>query len=149
MAGDGNALEITVAQNDQWKCTITNTRNAGTIEVTKKVVAADGVAEQGRFDLTVDGAVKADDVQDGGSTGSVGVPIGKHSVGEAAGAGTALGDYSARIACSAPGRDAVAGDGNALEVTVALGDQWKCTITNTRKPQPKRAESRADASHRR
>ena len=27
--------------------------------------------------------------------------------------------------------------GNALEVTVAKGDQWKCTITNTRKPQPK------------
>ena len=104
----------------------------GTIEVTKKVVAAAGVAEQGRFDLTVDGAVKADDVQDGGSTGAVELPIGKHTVGEAAGAGTALGDYSARIACSAPGRDAVAGDGNALEITVAQNDQWKCTITNTR-----------------
>ena len=137
VAGDGNALEITVAQNDQWKCTITNTRNAGAIEVTKKVVAADGVAEQGRFDLTVDGAVKADDVQDGGSTGAVGVPTGKHTIGEAAGAGTALGDYSARIACSAPGRDAVPSESNALEVTVAKGDQWKCTITNTRKPQPK------------
>ena len=82
----------------------------GTIEVTKKVVAAAGVAEQGRFDLTVDGAVKADDVQDGGSTGAVTLPIGKHTVGEAAGAGTALGDYSGRIECSAPGRDAVAGD---------------------------------------
>ena len=79
----------------------------GTIEVTKQVVAADGVAEQGRFDLTVDGAVKADDVQDGGSTGAVTLPIGKHTVGEAAGAGTALGDYSGRIECSAPGRDAV------------------------------------------
>jgi hypothetical protein len=109
----------------------------GTIEVIKKVVAAEGVPEQGRFDLTVGGAVKADEIQNGGSTGAVEVPIGKHSVGEAAGAGTVLDDYSARIACSAPGRDDVAGDGNALEVTVALGDQWNCTITNTRRPQLK------------
>ena len=50
--------------------------------------------------LQVNGATKADDVGDGGTTGSVNVAVGSNpTVGEVAGAGTNLDDYESSIAC--------------------------------------------------
>ena len=103
------------------------------IEVTKHVVAADGVAETGKFDLTVDDAVKANDVGNGGTTGSLAVGVGDHTVAEKAGTGTSLSDYSSHVEC-VNGASKSEADGTSLKLTVALGDQWKCTVTNTRKP---------------
>jgi hypothetical protein len=118
----------------EWvKCYVTNTRDTGTVNVTKKVVAPAG--DTGRFNLLVDGAVKKADAGDGGTTGDVTVDTGSHTVGESAGTGTSLGDYTASTACvdTAHPQDPVDTDGS---LQVDKGDHWACTITNTRKTQP-------------
>ena len=50
------------------KCTVTNTRDKGSIKVVKDVVGVPGYTDGGRFDLLVDGQVKADEIADGGAT---------------------------------------------------------------------------------
>ena len=125
---------LTVAAGEKWQCTITNTRKAGQIEVTKHLVSP--VADGDTFDLLVDGAVKAAGVVDGGTTGWQTVKTGTHAVGEAAGAGTSLADYDSEVSCQdvAPGHTGTAsGLGTSLGgLNVANGDKWACTITNTR-----------------
>jgi hypothetical protein len=114
----------------EWvKCTVTNTRDTGTIKVTKKVVAPAG--DTGRFNLLVGGQVKAANVGDGGTTGVLAVPTGSYSVGETAGTATNLGDYASALACKDTAHgNAADNDGN---VQVKKGDAWECVITNTRK----------------
>src|SRR5688500_8525524 len=56
----------------EWvKCTVTNTRDRGSIKVVKDVAGVPGYADAGRFDLLVDGQVKADELADGGATPAV------------------------------------------------------------------------------
>jgi hypothetical protein len=137
----GNAVDndgtLNVAANDQWECVITNTRKTtpppptGTIKVTKKLVPA---TDSGKFNLLIDGAAKATNVGDGGTTGTQTVSLGSHTVGEAGGTGTSLLDYDQSLSCvdKAHG-NAVDNDGT---LNVAANDQWECVITNTRKSTP-------------
>jgi hypothetical protein len=99
-------------------CTITNTR-LPTLTV-EKVLAPS--TDSGRFDLQIDGTTKKADAGDGDSTGAVVVSIGQHTVGEAAGSGTDLSDYSSEIGgdCGSDGK-----------ITLVAGDEKTCTITNT------------------
>ena len=81
----------------------------------------------GRFNVFVDDA-RFPDVACGDTTGQVTSPAGNHTVREASGTGTSLGDYTSVI-----GGDCAA-DGS---ITVKAGDSATCTITNThRPPQP-------------
>ncbi|HKE81759.1 MAG TPA: hypothetical protein VKB54_20755 [Solirubrobacteraceae bacterium] len=121
----------------EWvKCWYTNTKNppppppTGTIKVTK---ALSPTTDAGRFNLLVDGQAKATDVGDGGTTGVVTVPAGAHTVGESAGTGTSLGDYSSSLSCTNTKGGATDNDGS---LDVANGDAWECLITNTRKSTP-------------
>ena len=128
---DPSTRKITFNLNwGEWvKCEVTNTRDTGTIKVTKKVVAPAG--DTGKFNLLVDGVAKASDVGDGGTTGVQSVTTGSHTVGETAGTGTSLANYAASTSCVDKAHPAPADtDGN---VAVAKGDQWECVITNTRK----------------
>jgi hypothetical protein len=112
----------------EWvKCYVTNTRDTGTIKVTKKLVPA---TDSGKFNLLIDGAAKATNVGDGGTTGTQTVATGTHSVGESAGTGTSLADYTSSTACV---DKAHGGTASGPTVNVAKGDQWECVITNTRK----------------
>ncbi|HEX9943512.1 MAG TPA: hypothetical protein VGG03_15980 [Thermoanaerobaculia bacterium] len=83
--------------------------------------------DPGRFNLRVDGTVKASAVGNGGSTGSLVVSAGTHTVSETAAAGTNLANYTTTIggACASNG-----------SVTVAAGQSKTCTITNVRKASP-------------
>ena len=107
---------------------VTNTRDTGTIKVTKKLVPA---TDGGKFNLLIDGQAKATNVGDGGTTGTQTVTTGAHTVGESAGTGTSLANYDATTSCVDKAHGGPADtDGN---VQVDKGDQWECVITNTRK----------------
>jgi Prealbumin-like fold domain len=131
----GNAVDndgtVQVDKGDAWECVITNTRKTGTIKVTKVLSPA---SDSGRFNLLVGGVVKKADVGDGGTTGVLTVNTGAYSVGETAGTGTSLADYSSSLACKDTAHgNAVDNDGT---LQVGYGDAWECVITNTRKTQP-------------
>src|SRR4029077_19506050 len=127
--GSGTSISgITVAKGDAVVCTFTNTRNTGTIEVKKTLVPS---SDAGTFDLSVDGAVKASGVGNGGTTGAVSVNTGTHAASEAAHAGTLIGDYTSTWSCSTNGGAATTGSGTSISgITVAKGDAVVCTFTN-------------------
>lgn len=88
-------------------------------------------ADDGRFDLRIDGAVVAPRVGDGGSTGPMSVAVGAHRVSATAAAGTDGRDYSFSFAegCSPDGR-----------VDLSLGEELTCTVVARRLPDPGETE---------
>ena len=91
----------------------------------RKVLSPAG--DPGRFNLRIDGTVRASGVGSGGSTGAIEVSAGTHTVSETAAPGTDLANYTRTI-----GGDCAPGG----SVTVAAGQSKTCTITNVRKPDP-------------
>jgi hypothetical protein len=117
----------------EWvKCYVTNTRDTGTIKVTKVLAPA---TDGGKFNLLVDGQAKATNVGDGGTTGVQTVLPGTHTVGESSGTGTDLANYDSTTSCVDKAHTAKPADTDG-SVVVAKGDQWECVITNTRKSTP-------------
>ena len=117
----------------EWtKCYVTNTRDTGTIKVTKKLVP---VTDSGKFNLLIDGQAKATNVGDGGTTGTQTVLPGTHTVAETAGTATDLSNYDASTSCVDKAHTAKPADTDG-SLAVANGDQWDCVITNTRKSTP-------------
>ena len=117
----------------EWvKCYVTNTRDTGTIKVTKKLVPA---TDGGKFNLLIDGQAKATNVGDGGTTGDQTVLPGTHTVGESAGTATDLSNYDSSTSCVDKAHTAKPADTDG-SLAVAKGDQWDCVITNTRKSTP-------------
>ena len=114
---------VFVGAGEHATCTITNIRKTrplpAMLTVEKICVPSD---DGGLFDLTINGKVSANQPC-GDRLGPVAVPPGVQHVGEAAGTGTSLGDYTTTI-----GGDC-APDGS---VTVAAGQLATCTITNVR-----------------
>ncbi len=112
---------ITLPLGKNVTCTITNTRDTGTITVNKVLVPSN---DTGKFDLRIDGntAGTGGNVGNGGTTGAITVDTGNHNVSEA-GVATNLSDYNEVITgdCAADGT-----------VNVAKGQNAVCTITNTR-----------------
>ena len=134
-SSDSGPLSVgMLAAGDVVDCTITNTRKPR-VTVTKDLVPS---GDGGLFDLQVNGATKADDVGDAGTTGSVNVPVGSNpTVGEVAGAGTNLNDYESSIACTGDSSASSSDSGPLSLGTLAAGDVVDCMITNTRKPRVK------------
>jgi hypothetical protein len=117
----------------EWvKCYVTNTRDTGTIKVTKNLVPA---TDGGKFNLLIDGQAKAANVGNGGTTGVQTVLPGTHTVGESAGTGTDLSNYDSSTSCVDKAHTAKPADTDG-SLAVAKGDQWECVITNTRKTTP-------------
>ena len=88
---DLDCTDLTVINGGSASCEITNTRDTGDLTVIKALTPSD---DPGLFNLLIDGNVEAADVGDGGTTGAVTVETGTHTVGEAAGTDTTLGNYS-------------------------------------------------------
>ena len=117
----------------EWtKCYVTNTRDTGTIKVTKQLLPA---TDGGKFNLLIDGQAKATNVGDGGITGVQTVLPGTHTVGESAGTATTMADYDSSTSCVDKAHAAKPADTDG-SLAVAKGDQWDCVITNTRKTTP-------------
>jgi hypothetical protein len=130
----GSTIDFKVDPSEWVKCTVTNTRDRGSIKVVKVLDGVPGYGDSGRFDLLVDAQVQADDVADGGATPVLDVPTGTHTVGEAAGALTSLADYDRRVDCSAPGKLPVSNTADSgLSLSVGKDEAWTCVITNTRR----------------
>jgi uncharacterized repeat protein (TIGR01451 family) len=115
-AADGS---ISLAAGDNKTCTITNTRK--TQLTVNKVLLPN--SDSGQFNLQIDGTPYATDVGHDGTTGPVAVSIGSHTVTETASTGTNLADYITVIGgdCDTSGN-----------ITLALGENKTCTITNTK-----------------
>ena len=133
-SGSGTSLSnITVNANQSITCTITNTRNQGKLEVIKDLIPS---ADTGKFNLQIDGTTEAPNVGDGGTTGEKTVTPGNHTVGETAGTGTSLSDYTSSIECKGNnGAGAVVASGSGagpLTVPVASNDDIVCIVTNTK-----------------
>jgi energy-converting hydrogenase Eha subunit A len=96
-------------------------RSATTLTVVKRVFVA---GDRGRFNLLIDGRIRARAVGHGGGTGAVAVTPGLHRVSETAAPGTNLAAYtrSFRGACNSRG-----------EVTLKAGEAKTCVIVNTPK----------------
>ena len=94
-SGEG-PLNVTLDANEDIVCTITNTRETGTIEVIKDL-EPDG--DPGLFNLQIDGTTEEGNAGDGGTTTALPFNTGTHSVGETAGTGTSLDDYEKSISC--------------------------------------------------
>ena len=91
-------LNVTVTTGSDIVCTITNTRETGKLEVVKEL---NPTSDPGKFNLQIDGNTDPNgaNVGDGGSTGEETLNTGTHNVGEAAGTGTSLTNYSKSIVC--------------------------------------------------
>ena len=68
----------------------------GSLTVNKHLLPTN---DPGRFNLKIDGNIEGDgsEVGDGGTTGTIAVPSGIHTVGESASSGTSLNNYRVRI----------------------------------------------------
>lgn len=121
--GTQNGSDITLGLGQSATCTITNDDIAPTLTVIKELVPS---TDTGKFNLQIDGVTQGTggNVGDGGSTGSIALVAGTYTVSETAVAGSDLSHYTRQI-----GGDCAV-DGT---VTLTLGQNKTCTITNTRK----------------
>lgn len=129
---DSAGGEITVGDKQNITCTFTNTRNTGTLTVTKSLTPS---TDTGTFNLLIDGSVVASAVSDGGSSGAQTVNTGSHTISETAAGSTSLADYTTTISCSAGGEVVASGSGTSLSVAVGTGQAVSCLVSNT-KPAP-------------
>lgn len=115
--------EVTLNEGETVRCTITNEDISPTLRVKKVLFPG---TDPGKFNLQIDGSTAGTgaNVGDGGTTGVINVDAGRHTVGETAGTGTLLENYT-RV---------IGGDcGSDGTITLAPGANKTCTITNTRK----------------
>jgi len=112
-------------------------RCQGSITVVKHIVPAD---DKGRFDLKINGQVEGTGaaVGDQGTTGTIPVDAGTHTVSESEALGTSLADYTIQITCRTEANtDAGSSNDQSVDVTVRRGQAVTCVIENTAKPKQK------------
>ena len=115
---------VNLALGDNKTCTITNLVPPW-LTVNKIVLPA---GDSGLFNLQIDGATKAVNVGNAGTTGPQVLSVGSHTVSETGGTGTNLSNYTTVISGDC------APDGT---VSIAQGEEKICTITNkSKKPSP-------------
>lgn len=123
-------VTFTVFAGQNLTCTFKNVHQTGTITVNKQLFPA---TDSGKFNLVVDNAIGAAAVGNGGTTGTIRVLTGIHTVSETAAAGTNLSDYNSSYVCS----NGVGGNGTTtIAFTVANGENVVCTFTNQHKVVP-------------
>ena len=112
-------------------------RCGGSIRIDK---ALDPIDDPGRFDLLLDGQVRKAGVGNSGTTGTMNVNAGQHTVSEVAAAGTNLANYTTSIVCrdnGGSGAEVAQGLGTSLVVPVARGQAIACVILNARQKPPR------------
>ncbi|HWT56204.1 MAG TPA: SdrD B-like domain-containing protein [Candidatus Microsaccharimonas sp.] len=149
---DGGTLSagtITLGLAQNVTCTITNTRDTGTLTVNKVINPS---TDTGLFNLSIAGPTsytKADQ-GNGGSTGAQTVDTGSYTVSETAGTNTSLLNYIAAYTCMDGNTTVASGSTNSSTTfTVAKGQNIVCTFTNTRYSSISgtKYEVNADGSH--
>jgi Domain of unknown function DUF11/Prealbumin-like fold domain len=110
----------------------TSPRCQGSITIVKVLNPS---SDDGLFTLEIDGqtAGGAAAAGDGGTTGTIAVDSGSHTVGESGAKGTDLSLYDIQISCLSSAGVVAEGSGARLSVPVKLRQAVVCTITNTLK----------------
>ena len=126
---DGADLDVVIDSNDVITCTITNSRNTGSLTVVKDF--SENSPAEAVVDLQIDGETVLEDAGDTDSFTKT-VNTGNHSVGEIAVDGTPLSDYSTSISCDTDPVTENSGSLSLASIAVASGDDITCTITNSR-----------------
>ena len=126
-----NPLNVTIDSGVIAKCTFDNTRDSGTISVTKVV------NDVGTFTLKImSGTTIVAEQQNVGNLGtlaSITVPTGSYDVSEEGYGATDLSNYTSKFSCTINGIvNAISGSGISTTVNVIKGDAINCTFTNTR-----------------
>ena len=129
---DGSALTWNLTGKSVTASSGSNRCAGGSLTVNKHLLPAN---DPGRFNLKIDGNIEgeASEVGDGGTTGTIAVPSGTHTVSESASSGTSLDDYRVQIVCregEGDGDEVAQGNGTSLDVKVSKGAAIVCTITN-------------------
>lgn len=123
---------VVVGPGETVTCTFTNQRETGKLKVVKDIFPD---TDTGRFDLSIDGAVKAAAVGDQGTTGFVTVATGIHEIAETGAGTTNLDNYDTMYKCvgGVYGNmgEMVSGETMA-EVEINTGDEVTCTFINQR-----------------
>lgn len=117
-SSDAGPTDVTINEDDDIVCIITNSLQQGTLTVNKVLAPAE---DSGLFNLLIDDAEYATNQGNGGTTGAVSLQSGDYVVSETAGTDTVLDDYTAVFS----------GDCDEFgNVTVNPGQDSSCTITN-------------------
>ena len=132
---DGSALTWNLTGKSVTASSRSNRCAGGSLTVTKHLLPAN---DPGRFNLKIDGNIEGEgsEVGDGGTTGTIAVPSGTHTVSESASSGTSLDDYRVQIVCrggEGDGDEVAQGNGTSLDIKVSKGAAIVCTITNEAK----------------
>ncbi len=132
---DGNTIKL--ASGNNVTCTITNTRDTGTVTVNKVVKSEN---DRGLFNLQINGETYAENVGNGGTTGAQTVPTGEYVVSEAAGMYTNMNHYMSSYKCYDGEQKVAYGFGTmSSKFVVEAGHNVVCTFYNVRKPEYKPA----------
>jgi hypothetical protein len=126
-----NPLSVTVDSGVIAQCTFENSRDRGSIKITKIVNDA------GTFTLKILSGqtvvAQQANVSNNGSLAATSVLTGSYTLTEEGYGGSALGDYTSTYSCTINDVvNAKAGSGVSIDVNVAKGDVVDCTFTNTR-----------------
>jgi uncharacterized repeat protein (TIGR01451 family) len=128
---------LSLAIRDYANCSVYNRQKVAHLTVIKNLKPE---GDPGRFNLLVDGAVRAGPVGNNGSTGRLVLTTGSYRVSESAAGTTNLAHYTTTTACfrsgttnTFPTTDVVPpppGEAGAVSVTLRDGDDVTCYITN-------------------
>lgn len=130
ISGVANPVIISTVGGSSTNNDFTN-KAYGTLTIMKQIEPS---SDNGRFTLLIDEAIKASNVGDGGTTGSIKVEAGTHTFSETAGAGTNLSNYTTSFGCGPAADDIRMGaNGSTGSIVIRPGDALFCTFTNTRK----------------
>ena len=90
-------------------------------------------SDPGRFHLKIDDATAGDTpaVGDGGTTGTIAVSPGAHTVGESAAQGTSLADYVVQIVCTSGGKVVAEAASATVSVPVEAWTKTSCARSRT------------------
>lgn len=125
-------LSLPVGKNDDIVCTITNTRNAGNIEIVKDVTPDDPSTG---WDFAVNGSRSfSSTIYGDGTTGAQYAPLGTYEIVESAHSGTNGDAYIPSWSCTKNSLPYGSGNGRTISgLSVgAVGDLIVCTFTNTK-----------------
>ncbi len=130
-----NATDATVTLNygDNGTCTVTNTRQAGTIKIIKDVVPDDDHQSVWNFAITGPTNNNVDGLHDDGQSSAIVSNAGDYTIREIAQAGSDLDNYRVSYACTGSSTP-ISGNGSSAGFTLSANQNIVCTFTNAKLP---------------
>lgn len=130
--GAGQSFTLTPALGDAIACTLTNQAITTPPPANGQLsiqMALQPTNDPGLFNVQLNGTTVANNLGQGGGTGTLSLPAGTYTLNETAGMNTSLANYTMSISCN----NGQSGTGATLpDIILTAGQSVSCTITNTR-----------------